>query len=362
MNSSSQPLVSIVTPVYNEEAHLAECIESVLAQTYQNWDYTILDNCSTDRSVEIAHRYAQKDHRIRVKQNGQFLAVIPNHNAALRQISPGSKYCKLVFGDDWMFPECLQRMIACAEEHPSVGIVGAYRLEGSQVGCVGLPHTNGLFPGLEICRQHFLNGVYVFGSATALLYRADLVRSHDPFYNEANIHGDTEACIALLKTCDFGFIHQVLTFTRLREQSLRAISADMAYEWATMLRLLVTHGPDCLTREELKARLEQHLSEYYRFLGKSLLRGRDKKFWGYHKRGFAEMGIAFSRTRVAREALAVLCDAVLNPKRTAELLGRKLRSSSREPERKKIPGRITEPARHSSRVAGEMIEWREGRL
>ena len=51
MNRSSQPLVSVVTPVYNGAEYLSECIESVLAQTYQNWDYTIVNNCSTDDSA-----------------------------------------------------------------------------------------------------------------------------------------------------------------------------------------------------------------------------------------------------------------------------------------------------------------------
>src|SRR5688572_13422291 len=100
----SQPLVSIVTPVYNEEQYLAECIESVLSQTYRNWDYTIVDNCSTDASLAIAQRYAAADARIRVIRNAQFLTALQNCNAALRQISPGSKYCKVVLGDDWIYP------------------------------------------------------------------------------------------------------------------------------------------------------------------------------------------------------------------------------------------------------------------
>jgi glycosyltransferase involved in cell wall biosynthesis len=133
MDSKSVPLVSIVTPVYNNADDLAECIESVLAQTYQNWDYTIVNNCSTDGSAEIARRYAAKDSRIRVHDNRQFLRAIRNHNHALRQISPESKYCKMVFADDWIFPRCLEEMVAMAERHPSVGIVGA-RAGGGVLG------------------------------------------------------------------------------------------------------------------------------------------------------------------------------------------------------------------------------------
>jgi glycosyltransferase involved in cell wall biosynthesis len=157
MGSEFEPRVSIVTPAYNDDAYLAECIESVLAQTYQNWDYTIVDNCSTDGSVEIAHRYAAKDSRIRVQQNSQFLRAISNHNAALRQISPESKYCKIVFADDWIFPNCLEQMVALAEAHPSVGIVSAYALDGDKVAWAGLPYPSTVVCGREICRRHLLD-------------------------------------------------------------------------------------------------------------------------------------------------------------------------------------------------------------
>ena len=85
MLTHAQPLVSIVTPVYNDAEYLAKCIESVLAQTYQHWDYTIVDNCSTDGSADIACTYAAKDPRIRVHGNSRFLKAIANHNMALRK-------------------------------------------------------------------------------------------------------------------------------------------------------------------------------------------------------------------------------------------------------------------------------------
>ena len=52
MTSRTLPLVSIITPLYNNAEHLSECIESVLAQTYPHWDYTIVNNCSTDGSFD----------------------------------------------------------------------------------------------------------------------------------------------------------------------------------------------------------------------------------------------------------------------------------------------------------------------
>jgi len=318
MTKASQPLVSIVTPVYNEAQYLGECIESVLAQNYQDWDYTIVDNCSTDGSLEVARRYAAKDRRIRIYQNQEFLPVIANHNVALRQISPESKYCKVVLGDDWIFPDCLRQMVEVAEAHPSIGIVGAYALEGERVAWTGLPFPSSVVGGREICRRHLLEELYVFGSANAVLYRAGLVRSHNPFYNEANIHADTEVCFALLKSCDFGFVHQVLTFTRVRPGSLNMRSKDLHTYFASMLQLLITHAPDYLTREECEVHLTRHLSDYYRFLGKSLMLGREKKFWDYHKGELIKSGVGFSRARLAKGAITEFCNFALNPKHTAD--------------------------------------------
>ncbi|MDH4246150.1 MAG: glycosyltransferase, partial [Nitrospira sp.] len=99
LKREKQPLVSVLTPVYNGEDHLAQCIESVLAQTYQNWEYVIVNNRSTDRTLEIAEQYAQKDKRIRIHNNSEFVGCDENGNIAFRQITPESKYCKMVHAD-----------------------------------------------------------------------------------------------------------------------------------------------------------------------------------------------------------------------------------------------------------------------
>jgi glycosyltransferase involved in cell wall biosynthesis len=318
MNTTSQPLVSIVTPIYNEEEHLAECIESVLAQSYQNWDYTIVNNCSTDRSLEIARRYAARDPRIRIHENKRFLNMLANHNVAVRQISPASRYCKVVLGDDWIFPECLERMVAVGEAHPSAGVVSAYQLHGEQVRSTGLPYEQTLVGGREACRQFLLQKLVLFGTQNSVLYRADLVRSRDPFYVETDMCADFEACFALLKTSDLGFVHQVLTFSRERTRSIGAISWDIGANFGSLLGILFAYGRECLTGDEFEECLELQLSQYYRFLGRRLWVERDRDFWSYHRKTFAKAGISFSRARLARAAVGQLCGSVLDPKATVD--------------------------------------------
>src|ERR1700730_8463005 len=186
MSTSRHPLVSIVTPVYNGEPYLRECIESVLAQTYDNWEYIVVDNCSQDATPQILEEFAARDKRIRVFRNDTLLPIIANHNKAFGLISADSRYCKVVSADDWLLPECVARMVELAEKHPSVGIVGAYQLSGGSdrwyVRNHGLAYSKTVIPGREICRLQLLGKLSVFGNPTSDLYRADPVRSSAAFF------------------------------------------------------------------------------------------------------------------------------------------------------------------------------------
>ena len=64
MATAAQPFLSVVTPFYNTQAYLKECIESVLGQSYRNFEYILVDNCSNDGSLDIAEYYAKRDSRI----------------------------------------------------------------------------------------------------------------------------------------------------------------------------------------------------------------------------------------------------------------------------------------------------------
>ena len=310
--SPSSPLVSVVTPAYNEEKLLSECIESVLAQTYTNWEYTIVDNCSTDATGEVAQRYAAKDARIRVVRNDACIPAVKNFNLALRQVSPASKYCKMVLADDIIFPECLARMVGLMEEHPSIGVTSAYGISSRWVLWGGLAWPQEFFSGRDVCRQRLLGGPYVFGSQTSVLYRSQLVRSRDPFYNEASMHPDSEACFDLLKESDFGFVFQVLTFSRDdRPGGMLSRAWDLNTAAAGALHELVTYGPFYLEPAEYNSCLKTTVEKYYDFLVTGLIERRDKEFWEYHKKKLAASGVGFSRARLAYSLSSRIVSRVL---------------------------------------------------
>jgi len=310
---SSDPLVSVVTPVYNGEQFLRECIESVRAQSYQNWEFCIVNNCSTDRTLEIAQAYAAKDSRVRVHSNSQFLSIIENHNNALRQISSESKYCKVLFADDWLFPQCIEEMVRVAEAHPSVGIVGAYGLDGTRVLWDGLPYPSTFVSGPELCRKTLLSGLYVFGTPGSLLMRSDLVRSRKAFYDGSNLHADHAVCYDLLRESDFGFVHQVLTYARKRPESNTSFAQRMDSIMLGELAVVLTYGPIFLTSDQYNERREYLLRIYYRLLARSVLRLREKEYWNYHRHRMNVLGCPISSVRLAKAVVQKILSSVLHP-------------------------------------------------
>ncbi len=325
MRSEFQPLVSVLTPVYNGESYLSECIESVLAQTYQNLEYCIVNNCSTDRTLEIAETYAKQDKRIRIHNNSDFVGVGQNGNIAFRQIASNSMYCKVVHADDWLFPECLMKMVELAEAHPTVAIVGAYSLVGDRVSWDGLPYTSSVISGQEISRWTLLGKPYVFGSPTALLLRSDVVRASESFYDESNSHRDSEACLRILRSWDFGFVHQVLTYTRIREADGRTFSKRYNTYLPNNIDRLQKFGPAVLSQEELRARLKYYWDKYYDYLAVSMFMLREKEFWAFHREKMESMGHPLSLPRLAIAVCSKTIDYLFNPKRTVEGLLKKIR-------------------------------------
>jgi glycosyltransferase involved in cell wall biosynthesis len=295
---AAQPLVSVVTPVYNGAEYLAECIESVFNQTYQNWEYVISDNCSTDGSLELARGYEARDPRVRVVQEEVFLDQLASANRSLREISPDSKYTKVLHADDWMFPECLERMVGIAERDPNVGIVGAYRLEETRITLDGIPHSRSFIPGREMGRSTLIGSPYpyVLGSPSSLLVHSDLIRAREYFYDpeypfraEYSFTEDQDVCCAIFRTSNFGFVHQVLTFTRRPEGSPFSDFVRFRAHLPERLNLHAKHGPAFLTKAEYQRTLAVLTARYGFFLLTNVRRLSNRDVRAYHRTALEQL-------------------------------------------------------------------------
>lgn len=319
----STPLISVVTPFYNTQDYIAECIESVLRQTYSNWEYILVNNCSTDGSSEIAKQYAERfPDRIRLVHTDSFLTQVQNYNFALSQISPDSKYCKMVQADDWIFPDCLRSMVELAESHPKVGIIAAYELEGSWISLDGLPYPSPEVPGRDIGRLFFKENKHLFGSPTSLMMRSDIVRSRNPdFYDERHApFEDSHACFDLLLTWNFGFVHQVLTYSRRDNESILLRIRPYRFDLFSRLAKIIAHGRNYLSEDEYRYFFKDAEYTYFYFLGRSALQGKDPDFWKFHRERLASISYSLNSAFMAKWMLIVLFDDIGNPKRTLEYL------------------------------------------
>ena len=109
-----EPLVSIITPLYNSEKFIAETIESVLAQTYKNWEMIIVNDCSKDNGASIVEKYVGKDKRIKLFNNERNMGVSFTRNRAI-DLAQG-KYIAFLDSDDLWHKEKLKKQIGMMEE------------------------------------------------------------------------------------------------------------------------------------------------------------------------------------------------------------------------------------------------------
>ena len=323
------PIVSVVTPFYNTAEYLEQCIESVLGQTFDDFEYVLVDNHSTDGGGAIAASYANKDERIRLFSPPEFLSQCDNFNFGLRQISPASAYCKMVLADDWLYPQCLAEMVALAEANPDVGIVSSYSLSGTELWGAGLPVERVVFSGAEAARAFLVGGIFPYGNNSTVLYRADIVRESPDFYRESTVFFDTDAALRILADDDLGFVHQVLSYLRVHPDSITTSTQEYTPHAADYMIALRNHGPTFLSPDELHARQPPTERWVYEGLGRQRLRElfseRDEDFWAYQQRCLSAAGLTLDRDARVAGALRAAAISLVSPADQLRRLKRRLK-------------------------------------
>ena len=314
-----------MTPVYNGERYLGECIESVLSQGLTDFEYVIVDNCSSDRTAAIAEQYA-KDPRIRVHRNPEVLPVIANYNRGAALISPDARYLKYLAADDLLLPDCLQHMVDIAEANPSVELVASYKIHGTTTICEGPPVTQDVVDGREICRSFFRGRLGVIGGPTNHLIRVPTRWAGGHPFDEDFLHADIELFVRLLKGgASYGFVHQVLTFSREHDESL---SSSFAHVMGTgdveNLAILERYGPSFLTEGEHLKLVKSHRRTYARFLVRALLKPWERRIWRYQVAAREKLNVHIGPMDLFEAAAMEAAATVLSPAESVRRLRREL--------------------------------------
>jgi len=169
MAHSSPPAVSVLMPLFNGEKYLELAIQSVLEQSYEDFEFILMDDSSDDRSIEIAGQFT--DPRLILYREDTRLGIFGNSNRAARKAR--GNYIKYVYQDDVLLPHCLNILVKAMIEFPQTGIASSPRMVIDNKGVVqrvaGLKEEAGVIPGDKALKLIAAHGNYIGEPTSALL-------------------------------------------------------------------------------------------------------------------------------------------------------------------------------------------------
>jgi glycosyltransferase involved in cell wall biosynthesis len=248
------PRVSVVVPSFNNAAFIEETMDSILAQTFEDFELVVADHTSTDDTWERLQRYAA-DPRVRLLRTPAGGGAPANWRRVTEEAT--GDLVKLVCGDDLLHPICLERQVAAMDAHPGVVLVSAKRDLVDARGDVvvrarGLAGMRGRVPGREAARRTVVAGANVFGEPACVLVRRAALEAAGGWDDRHPYVIDEATYVAVLLHGDFFAVPESLARFRL---SAAQWSVHLAHEQSVQVlgfhhELAVAH-PGLLSRLDL---------------------------------------------------------------------------------------------------------------
>jgi glycosyltransferase involved in cell wall biosynthesis len=179
-----RPLVSVLITSYNREKYLAEAIESVLASSYHNFELIIVDDCSTDNTINIIRDYEVKDNRIKVYINEKNVGQFKNRNIAASYAT--GVFIKYLDSDDVMFPHCLDVMVEAMEKYPEAG-AGTVTIERPDRRGLPLEYS----PRESYLNHFFAGNSILYVGPSGCIFKKNVFNEFNGFDEQIGILADT---------------------------------------------------------------------------------------------------------------------------------------------------------------------------
>lgn len=269
------PTVSICIPAYNCVRFVGKAIESVLCQRWQDFEIVVVDNASTDGTLDAVAAFA--DPRIRVYQNDENIGAAPNFNRAVSYAR--GRYLKVLCADDVIYPACLDRQIAIlqADAEQQIAVVGCARDIIDEAGNRWLtrrfPGPAGRIAGHRAIGMTVRSGTNVFGEPAAILVRTETVRQIGAFNGAYSYCLDLDLWCRLLLGGDLYVLEESLCGFRISDQSWSGrLARRQAHEFGQFIDGLRAGGAAFPPLVRFTGRLRSHVNARLRqLLTKTLL-------------------------------------------------------------------------------------------
>jgi hypothetical protein len=216
------PIASIITPSYNSSQFISESIRSVLSQTFSDWEMIIVDDCSTDHSVEVIQSFVEQDSRIKLIELSENSGAAVARNRAIEAAQ--GRYIAFLDSDDLWLADKLEKQLAFMHANNYPFTYAAYDKideKGQVFGHIGVPDKVAYSDLLKTCSIGCLTAVYdtaCFGKVAMPLIRK---------------RQDLGLWLKLLKKTDYAYgLNETLAQYRVRTDSISANKADVAkFTW-----------------------------------------------------------------------------------------------------------------------------------
>ena len=202
--------ILVFVPTYNSEKYLRQCLDSVLQQTFQDWQCVISDDASTDKSVEIAREYQKIDSRFKVLTYEKNVGAANNWNRAKE--NNNSFATKILCADDYLFKDALKEQLDILQRNQTA-IVFSERY-------IVFPSGKKLHPRLPKYASNisfndafkfYINlGRNIFGEPVSALFRSDLFVKSEGFYPKFEYSLDTSGYMAIARGHDVTFDNSIV--------------------------------------------------------------------------------------------------------------------------------------------------------
>lgn len=223
---NSNPMVTVLMPVYNGEKYLRKAVNSILNQTFTDFEFLIVDDCSSDNSIKIIKDYS--DPRIILLRNDENFGIAETANRGMK-LAKG-KYIIRIDCDDISLPQRIQMQVSFMERNPKVVICG------SSIQCIGEHAAVWKMPKLDCeIRPHLLFGTAIL--QPTIIMRRDVIIKEKLFYDSRFIvASDYDLWSRIPKKYKLANLPEILVKYRLHDTQISNIQKDARLRISGIIR------------------------------------------------------------------------------------------------------------------------------